>query len=104
MNKKHGIKIKALEKGKWIHHLSPNNITPVDESGYKIIDSSALKEILSCNGEKTGRVEIRYKKNGHSTVLLHPAGNYMFKVNNRNTRTRCEICSKLTIKTSEQNQ
>ena len=29
------------------------------------------------------------------------AGNYMFKVNNRNTRTRCEICSKLTIKTPE---
>ena len=31
----------------------------------------------------------------------YPAGNYMFKVNNRNTRTRCEICSKLTIKTPE---
>ena len=29
---------------------------------------------------------------------INPAGNYMFKVNNRNTRTRCEICSKLTIK------
>ena len=26
------------------------------------------------------------------------AGNYMFQVNNRNTRTRCDICSKLTIK------
>ena len=26
---------------------------------------------------------------------------YMFKVNNRNTRTRCEICSKLTIKIPE---
>ena len=26
------------------------------------------------------------------------AGNYIFKVNNRNTRTRCEICSKLTKK------
>ena len=25
-----------------------------------------------------------------------PAGIYLFKVNNRNTRTRCEICSKLT--------
>ena len=25
----------------------------------------------------------------------------MFKVNNRNTRTRCEICSKLTIKIPE---
>ena len=23
--------------------------------------------------------------------------NYMFKVNNRNTRRRCEICSKLTM-------
>ena len=28
-----------------------------------------------------------------------PAGNYMFKVNNRNNRKRCEKCSKLTIKT-----
>ena len=31
-------------------------------------------------------------------------GNYMFKINNRNTRTRCEICSKLTIKTLERRQ
>ena len=30
-------------------------------------------------------------------------GIYMFKVNNRNTRSKmCEICSKLTIKTPEQ--
>ena len=28
-----------------------------------------------------------------------PADIYMFKVNNRNNRKRCEICSKLTIKT-----
>ena len=26
---------------------------------------------------------------------------YLFKVNNRKTRKRCEICSKLTIKTTE---
>ena len=31
-----------------------------------------------------------------------PVGNYMCKVNNRNTRTRCEVCSKLTIKTPAQ--
>ena len=31
----------------------------------------------------------------------NPAGNYLLKVNNRNTRTRCEICSKLTIKIPE---
>ena len=31
-----------------------------------------------------------------------PAGMYMSKVNKRNTRKRCEICSKLIIKTKEQ--
>ena len=30
-----------------------------------------------------------------------PAGIYLFKVNKRNTKTRCEICSKLKIKTPE---
>ena len=29
---------------------------------------------------------------------------YLFKVSNRNTRKRCEICSKLTIKTTKQSQ
>ena len=29
------------------------------------------------------------------------AGNYMFRVNRRNTRTRCKVCSNLTIKTPE---
>ena len=33
-----------------------------------------------------------------------PVGNYMFKVKNKNTRARCEICSKLTIETPEQRQ
>ena len=32
------------------------------------------------------------------------AGNQMFKVNNRNTRTKCEIYLKLTIKTPEWQQ
>ena len=30
-----------------------------------------------------------------------PAGIYLLKVNNKNTRKKCEICSKLTIKTPE---
>ena len=33
--------------------------------------------------------------------IQYPAGIYLLKVNNRNTRTMCEICSKLTIKTPE---
>ena len=31
----------------------------------------------------------------------YPVGNYLFKVNNRNIRIKCEICSKLTVKTPE---
>ena len=34
--------------------------------------------------------------------LTFPANIYLFKVNDRNTRNRCKICSKLTIKTPEQ--
>ena len=34
----------------------------------------------------------------------NPVDNYLLKVNNRNTRTRCEICSKLTVKTPEPRQ
>ena len=34
-------------------------------------------------------------------VRSNPASIYLLKVNNRNTRTRCDICSKLTIKTPE---
>ena len=30
-----------------------------------------------------------------------PAGNYMFKVNKKNTWARSEICSKLAVKTAE---
>ena len=33
-----------------------------------------------------------------------PAGIYLFNVNNRNTRTRSEICSELKIKTPERRQ
>ena len=31
----------------------------------------------------------------------YPADIYLFKVKNGNTRTMCEICSKLTIKTAQ---
>ena len=35
---------------------------------------------------------------------INPAGNYLFKFNNRNTITRCEIYSKITIKTRKRRQ
>ena len=40
----------------------------------------------------------------NSKITLIPVGIYLFKGYNRNTRARCEICSKLTIKTPERRQ
>ena len=40
----------------------------------------------------------------HDLILTYPVNNYLLKVNNRNTRKRYEICSKLTIKIREQRQ
>ena len=37
-------------------------------------------------------------------MKTHPVVVYLFKVNNKNTRTMFEICSKLTIKTLEWRQ
>ena len=34
----------------------------------------------------------------------YPGSIYLLKVSNRNTRKRCEMCSKLTIKTPERRQ
>ena len=36
-----------------------------------------------------------------SHIMFIPAGIYLLKINNRNTRKRSEICSKLTIKIPE---
>ena len=33
--------------------------------------------------------------------VYSPAGIHLFQLNNRNSRARCEICSKLAIKTPE---
>ena len=40
----------------------------------------------------------------HKTFRVRPVDIYLLKVNNRNTRTRGEICSNLTIKTPERHQ
>ena len=42
--------------------------------------------------------------NSEDPVKKNTAWNYMFKVINRNNRTRSEISSKLTIKTPERHQ
>ena len=59
------------------------------------------------NGIFGGRSpKLRKLKNTPAGIIskIITAGNYMFQVNKRKTETRCEICSKLTIKTPEQRQ
>ena len=51
--------------------------------------------------EKKNEKRIVITVNNKFIVALILVGNYIFKVNSRNTRTRCEICSELTIKTSK---
>ena len=43
----------------------------------------------------------QWREENSVTKEYSPAGIYLLKVNNRNTRTRCEICSNLTIKAAE---
>ena len=52
--------------------------------------------------QKQNRSGIKYERKicpwGLMKVTHSPANIYLFKVNNRNTRKKVEICSKLTIK------
>ena len=42
-----------------------------------------------------------FVSHGGNGKWSYPANIYFLKVNNRNTRKKCEICSKLRIKTTE---
>ena len=53
---------------------------------------------------KSWHVILRDRSKDGSISIHFPAGNCMFKVNNKSLKTWCDICSKLTIKTPEQRQ
>ena len=59
----------------------------------KVADLQALWSLWNCGASKYFMKALRIFGNSPAC--------YMFKVNNRNTRTRCEICSELTIKKPE---
>ena len=81
--------------------LSPNTLAQViinshGKKAHNFIIVNVLLDHALPNSAPLIKAERR------SQTLYFPAGIYLFKVNNRNTRTRCEICSKLTIETLEQ--
>ena len=58
--------------------------------------------LIKCKIKTTpipGNAAIIFAKKPNHEYLAgsYPAGNYMLKVNNRNSRTRYEVCSKLLI-------
>ena len=62
---------------------------------FLVKDPITLLETVAVQISETPQVKKGSKES------YYPAGNYMFKVNNRNTRASYEICSKLTIKTPD---
>ena len=56
-------------------------------------------QLLPCRGNNCDQLLVKLPCS--LPVNTSPANIYLFKVNNRNTRKRCEIFSKLTIKTPE---
>ena len=58
----------------------------------KVVSNKILKIVTDAT---LGKMQFSLRKRAI------PAGNYIFKVNNISTRTRCEICPKLTIKIPE---
>ena len=83
-------------EGQKEYYFVLKNHKETDES--LIIESQLFRQ-LACIKKK--RVQKFFLFKLRFICNFNPASNYMFKVNNRNTRTRCEICSKLTIKTPE---
>ena len=96
----------------WIHshllmkfHRKEWNATRVD---FFNVFNFYIDKILDVCMQFVEVVDIRYNssalypKNANKKTPLWfiPADNYMFKINNKNTWAKCEICSKLTIKNS----
>ena len=68
----------------------------------KLAWNGLIRIVLSKKANKEKLPKCTYS--GSSILEGFPASIYLLKVNKRNIRTRCDICSKLTIKTSEQFQ
>ena len=87
-------RIQILERQDWLFFLYFQNHPP----GY----------VLECRinlrwrtVEKTFLVKLKLE---FGSARQFSVGNYMFRLNNRNTRTRFDVCSELTIKTSERRE
>ena len=66
---------------------------------FQVCDTLFSKSKLFCNEVISSAFPTNnlFQTNISEFQVAYTHGNYIFKVNNRNITTRCEICSKLTI-------
>ena len=109
-----GNKETNKQKQKWnVLYSHGNGVTYIESKSLtscKLIKTPQNYEEISLSFDevnktmqKTSGVKLshHFPLSKHNQMIFIPAGMYLLKVNNRNTRTRCEICSKLTINTPE---
>ena len=82
------VQFKTREKHPW------RSVTLSKVAGFSCGEKKGWNQITST----LFSVLIKVPRN---TFITIPAGIYMFKLGNGNTRPICEICSKLTLKTLE---
>ena len=63
-----------------------------------------MSSLLNAFTENSSMQNFYFVSHGGNGKQSYPANIYLLKVNNRNTRERCEIRSKLTMKIPEQRQ
>ena len=78
----------------------------ITNKAFNFIKKESLAQVLSCEFGKISKSTFCYRtppvaaSDRYSAIAI-PANIYLFKVNNRKSRKRHEISSKLTIKTTE---
>ena len=79
--------------------------TPVSQNTSVVAASRWIIPMLKLTSGAAHLNQFIFRKNENSSLSLfdvfYSVGIYMFKANDRNTRTRCEIYSKLTLKILE---
>ena len=99
------LKRKVLKKVSFNSNSSSKSNTEciTKNQKFRINNIKNIVATLNINSLVSKFDELKVIGQGIFNILIisktNPTSNYIFKANNRSTRTRCEICSKLTIKT-----
>ena len=109
LKKKNKQKKKKKKKNAWRYHYFTYVYQKLGSDDVRFLKYGARGREGGTEGRTGGKSDIwrwvphlkNQSKFSKKERSQYPTNIYFFKVNNRNTRKRCEICSKLIIKTPE---